>query len=620
MTVEIIVPCGSSRRCDAIGEGASSRLRRAAPAGAAMLALILLSGPGSRPFRTAAPVSPREAALPAGLESVAQRTLGSGERSFLVHRRGASLSAAGGGITSVFDAAGVRISADGGTVDLRLLGVGTGRRLAAVAPAAPVAASDVVRYRRGGLLEWYRNGPVGLEQGFTLASRPAAGASPLILVLGLGGSLVAHRTSSGVAFVSAGGVPVLRYDGLAATDASGRPLRTALALTAGRLLLRVWDGGARYPLRIDPFIQQGVKLTGSDETGEAGFGDSVALSADGSTALIGGDSDDENTGAAWVFTRSGSGWVQQGAKLTEPQGGLFGASVALSADGDTALVGAPNTNDVAGAAWVFTRSGSTWTQEGRRLTAKGEIDGAWFGASVALSADGDTALIGGPDDSHGAGAAWVFARSGREWQQRGTALTAPGDDDLAGGFGTSVAISGDGNTALVGGNDAAWVFVRSSRGVWARMRLGSGGGSFGSSVALSADGKSALIGDSAPTGPGAAWLFTRSARSWIRASRLTAEDETAGGQFGESVALSAAGTMALIGGPLDADGTGAAWVFTHSERGWTRQGARLEGNGASDDSEFGSSVALSATGDTALSGGFLDDNGAGAVWAFTPRQ
>ena len=112
---------------------------------------------------------------------------------------------------------------------------------------------------------------------------------------------------------------------------------------------------------------------GSGEVSEGEFGYSVALSADGNTALIGGDRDNGEVGAAWVFTRSGSTWTQQGAKLTgsgEIGAGAFGDSVALSADGNTALIGGYRDNEGVGAAWVFTRSGSTWTQQGAKLTGK----------------------------------------------------------------------------------------------------------------------------------------------------------------------------------------------------------------------------------------------------------
>src|SRR5262249_23478754 len=143
------------------------------------------------------------------------------------------------------------------------------------------------------------------------------------------------------------------------------------------------------------------------------FGSSVALSANGNTGLVGGTNDSSGAGAAWVFTRSNGIWTQQGAKLTGGgQAGLadFGTSVALSADGNTALVGgpwdAPGQSGGAGAAWVFTRSGGTWTQQGAKLTATDESGLGKLGSGAALSADGDTALLGGPADGQGAGAAW----------------------------------------------------------------------------------------------------------------------------------------------------------------------------------------------------------------------
>jgi len=95
------------------------------------------------------------------------------------------------------------------------------------------------------------------------------------------------------------------------------------------VLLRVDTRGAHYPVRIDPLIQQGEKLTGNEQSGEARFGSSVALSADGSTALIGAPGDSAGPGAVWVFARSGSTWTQL-VKLTgggESGEGRFGASV-----------------------------------------------------------------------------------------------------------------------------------------------------------------------------------------------------------------------------------------------------------------------------------------------------
>src|SRR5205814_10178292 len=107
----------------------------------------------------------------------------------------------------------------------------------------------------------------------------------------------------------------LRYTGLAVTDARGRTLPSRLALAGGTLSIAIDARGARFPLKVDPFMQQGKKLTGSEETGAGELGVGAALSDDGNTAIVGGPSDNGNVGAAWVFTRSGSTWTRQGPKL-----------------------------------------------------------------------------------------------------------------------------------------------------------------------------------------------------------------------------------------------------------------------------------------------------------------
>ena len=142
------------------------------------------------------------------------------------------------------------------------------------------------------------------------------------------------------------------------------------------------------------FIQQGSKLVG---TGTASTiseqGSSVAISADGKTAIVGGYWDNNNAGAAWVFARTSGVWYQQGPKLVgsgASGSANQGYSVALSGDGNTALIGSQGAG-----AWVFTRSGGAWTQQGSRLVGQGAVIGAREqGWSVALSADGNTALVG----------------------------------------------------------------------------------------------------------------------------------------------------------------------------------------------------------------------------------
>jgi hypothetical protein len=443
-----------------------------------------------------------------------------------------------------------------------------------VGHVSPSAHANRVLYRHSSLSEWYANGPLGVEQGFTIARSPAGHtAGPLTLSIALSGNAQVSLASAGRSIVfTRAGKTGLRYTGLTATDARGHLLRSWLQLDSGQLLLRVDARAARYPLTIDPFIQQGSKLTANDEVGRGFFGHSVALSGDGNTALVGGSADNTSVGAAWVFVRSGSAWIQQGPKLIPTGGGssAFGISVALSGDGNTALIGSDG--DGAG---VFVRSNSTWTQQGPRLIPNDQAGGAFFAYSVALSRDGNTALIGGPTDNTSVGAAWVFVRSNSTWTQQGPKLTA-NDETGTGYFGWSVALSADANTALIGGLDdnnrvgAAWVFVRSSS-TWTQQGSKltandeTGQGQFGYRVALSGDGGTALIGPDTPQlgGSGAAWVFVRSSSTWTQqGSKLTANDETPPGQFGYSVALSEDASAALIGGEVDNNNVGAAWVFT----------------------------------------------------------
>ena len=252
------------------------------------------------------------------------------------------------------------------------------------------------------------------------------------------------------------------------------------------------------------FIQQGSKLVGSGAVGAAEQGYAMALSGDGSTLVVGGPTDNTSTGAAWVFTQSGGIWTQQGSKLvgtgaTGPAG--QGWSVGLSADGNTLIVGAPNDNANAGAAWVFVRSGGVWTQQGSKLVGTGAVGPAYQGTSVALSANGTVAVVGGPNDNDGAGAVWAFTQSGGVWSQQGSKLVGSSANGPA-AQGTSVALSNS-NSLIVGGpNDnanldagAAWVFTQSG-GVWSqqsKLTSVNCAGRAGTAVAVSQDGNTAFV-------------------------------------------------------------------------------------------------------------------------------
>ncbi len=326
--------------------------------------------------------------------------------------------------------------------------------------------------------------------------------------------------------------------------------------------------------------QQGSKLVGTGAIGAASQGWSAALSADGKTAILGGYSDDSFSGAAWIFTRASNGtWSQQGTKLVGA--GAIGAaqqgvSVALSADGNTAIVGGSVDNSNAGAVWIFTRdSNGSWSQQAK-LTGSDAVGAASQGWSVALSADGNTAIFGGNNDNSSAGAAWVFTRDvNGNWSQQGNKLVGTGAAGSA-RQGSSVSLSADGNTAIVGGNSdnsntgAAWVFTRDNNSVWSQQG-------------------NKLVG----------------AGAIGHASQAT------------SVALSSDGSTAIMGGLLDNSNVGATWVFRRDGSGsWNQEGSKLVGDGTVGVARQGASVALSADGNAAIVGGYFDNSGAGAAWVF----
>jgi antibiotic biosynthesis monooxygenase (ABM) superfamily enzyme len=404
--------------------------------------------------------------------------------------------------------------------------------------------------------------------------------------------------------------------------------RLALSFGSGPLLAAFFVFAGLTIARAEPQVQMDPKLVGTGFVGPAEQGWSVALSADGNTAIIGGIVDNKLTGAAWVFTRDGAMWTQQGSKLVGTgavgQAGQ-GFSVALSADGNTAIVGGPYDNSHVGAVWVFNRNGGIWAQQGSKLVGLGAVGSAAQGVSVALSADGNTAIVGGTQDNLNSGAAWGFTRSGSVWTQQGSKLVGTGAVGSA-TQGTAVALSADGNTAIVGGasddshTGAAWAFRRAGLewrqdggklvGTGAAGRAGQG-----FSVALSADGNTVIVGglgDNSSTG--AAWVFTRSTGAWTQqGSKLVGSDGVGMVKQGHSVALSADGNTAVVGGPYDNSYAGAAWVYRRDGIVWRQEGSKLVGT-AVGRGEHGYSVALSADGNTALAGGIADNKIIGAAW------
>lgn len=573
--------------------------------------------------------------------------------------------------TTRFDGRGFLVEPSGENwrwgLELRSYGVGENR--VTLADKAPVSVSDQkLSYRwNEGLEEWFRNDTRGIEQGWTLAERPDGSESErLILELAVRGGLEAEITTGGrgVSFVDPNGV-ALTYGGLKAWDATGRDLAVRFVEGgSGKIAIEVDERHAVYPVTIDPIAQQ-ARLKADNAGNFDAFGGAVAISGD--TAIVGarfesGSADsNSNSGAAYVFVRSGNTWTQQ-AYLRAPNAGpddFFGYSVAIS--GDTVAVGAwgedataagdpfNNSRPNSGAVYVFTRSGTTWTFQAR-LKAPNAGDNDQFGYAIALA--GDQLAIGAPyednnstdpvnsDNNNGFndGAVYVFKRQTATWSLESylKASTANDGDN----FGFSLAISG--NSLLVGAPEdgpggACAVFTYNGT-TWTEEAILTAANtqandSFGYSVALSGD--TAVAGapyeDTNPLGTitdvnhdyGAAYVFTRTAGVWTERAVLKGFNREPKDSFGTSVAV--AGDFVAVGAPeedSDLNGSrtpgvtnsGAVYLFRRSGSTWVQR-SLLKGGSNMAGGRVGVSLAMEPG--TLFAGATGEDNGAGSAYAFT---
>jgi len=576
--------------------------------------------------------------LPPMLQAAASVSIGKDVAEFHVKEAPEGYRAVNGAhkLSVTFLPDGAVVSSNSDSWSLTLTAFGREASTAPVQKADIMADANQVKYRRGVLTEWYVNGPLGLEQGFTINSRPAGSSEKLLVIQLTGSGLRSVPAGDGVlSLVRHDNSEAFRYGGLAAWDVDGRSLPVQLTLADQQVMLQVDDREARYPVVVDPFYQQSILAPSDPVTGDD-FGAKAAISGDGSTALIASDGKaigaNNGQGAVYVFIRSGGVWSQQ-ARLTASDGALgshFGSSVALSVDGSMALVGASG----AEAAYVFTRTGATWTQISK-LTAS-DVSTGWFGSSVALSRDTTTALVGAYYKTIGAntyqGAAYVFTRSGTTWSQEAKLISADGvaNDN----FGYSVALAGDGSTALVGAlyktigantrQGAAYTFTRSGTSWTQQAQMTASNGAaydyFGMSVALSNDGSTALIGAYNNSVYGSAFVYTRSASVWTQQARLAPSYTDSPMYFGNSVALSSDGMTALVGSFYSSVGSisqaGTAYCFTNSSGIWSQQ-SKLTASDMVAGDEFGYSVALSDDGLNAVVGAPRRNSITGTAYAFT---
>lgn len=435
--------------------------------------------------------------------------------------------------------------------------------------------------------EWYLNDQRGLEHGFFIKERPTSGnEAELSFKMKVRGGLRPEISGDAraVNFLDANGATVLNYGGLKVWDADDKPLPARFEATSdGGFRFLVDERGARYPITIDPVAQQAYLKASNAGAGDQ-FGFSVAASEN--TVVIGSPYEDSsttgvnstanegsrNSGAAYVFIRTGSTWTQQAylkANNTADDD-KFGNSVAIS--GNTIVVGAFGENGIgsnAGAAYVFVRSGSTWVQQ-QYLKAGNAGSNQLFGWSVAIS--GNSLVVGATLESSSstgvnstpnngaqeAGAAYVFNRSGTVWTQQ--AYLKASNSDAFDNFGHSVSISGD--TVVVGA-----------------PREDSNPGS--------------PLGNTS-TSAGAAYVYTRSAASWTYRAFLKGPSDSSDSVFGRAVGIS--GNTIVVGAP-NFIGGGRAFVFVGGGTTWLLQ-ATLGG----DRFKIGQGASVAISGDRVLVG------------------
>lgn len=509
----------------------------------------------------------------------------------------------------------------------KLARIGNRRELAVTDRVAPEIAGNRVSYRHRNIEEWYVNGTLGLEQGFTV---PQSLGNELVLELET--NWLAESQDRNIRLT--GGNQSWTYGALYATDADGKALPSAMRVENGRIRVEVSTARARFPVIIDPVITKKAVLTAKDQSAFLGFGRSVALSGDGNTAIVGSDNN-----AAYIYKRSPTGWSQV-QKLVKPaglrcnsNGSWFGWSVAISKDGSTAMVGASgifvfysgiipihlfySCADMP----VYRKQGTQWVLD-KILTATGVTPESMFGSSVSLSQDGNRAIVGAQLTKCTAvndrcGAVYFFERGASGWANPKKVINSTTYDAQSGYFGATTAMSGDGTWALVGapGGDTAWAFQRQAAPTgWKQIQTIKFAASrltkdFGTAMALSAAGDRAVITAESTTNVndckgdyndcGAAYTFRRTGSVWGFESVFTANDSHSFNYFGESVTMSGDGQRIVVGtGSADCvnGNCGAAYLFGRVGTAWLQQGrvtGPSAGLGGTDlGGDFGGAVSL----------------------------
>ncbi len=469
-------------------------------------------------------------------------------------------------------------------VALRLSELRLGRVTQPIPASEPHLSRNVATYHHeGGIIdEWYVNGPLGIQHGFDLRRRLSAG--PVELVVAVTGSLRPAAVGRDVVLQASNGAQVLRYGEPHAWDSTGRPLPATVTVRLDRIVLRVDDTKAVYPVHVDPLIwREQATIVDSVPAPGALFGWS-GLALSGDRLAIGG----YEAGAVAVHRRAGTAWPLE-QRIVRPSAAdeWFGFTVAL--DGDTLAVSAARADTAVGAdagvVYVFVYSGGSWALQAA-LVPSGAGAGHRFGAHVALQ--GDTLIASScdaPSDVSDSGSVYVFERRGSVWTE--TARLSPtGAEGRDCFFGASLGL--DGGWLAVGIPEqrdmvgdyigTVFLFERTAIGWLERQRLDSSAprpsGRFGGAVDLAGD--VLLVGQGGVTTAwedyaGESFVYRRDGAVWREEAMLLPTPAGRHDQFGGAVAIT--GDRLAVGAPGAGDDgalvdPGRAFVFTRVGDAW----------------------------------------------------
>ncbi len=441
---------------------------------------------------------------------------------------------------------------------------------------------------------------------------------------------------------------------------NGRDLRNVntkdyIPLLDGRTLpikFRIEIGAGSSSLQ---FSEISPHLVASDGELHDGFGNSVAVSGDGSIIVVGAYVNDigpnVNQGQAYIFTKSGAGWIeaQQLIALDGKAHDMFGVDAAISADGSTIVIGAFYHDSAEGTVYVYTKQGERWVEFAEHLKACDAAPGDLFGLSVAISRDGSVIAVTAYADDSNTGSAYVYIKYGDTWVQAPKLLASNGE--VGDHFGSSVSMSRDGTVIVVSAlrddvitgtgtnidQGSVYVFTRTGN-IWIEepdMPLVACNGAphdfFGECTSMSGDGSSFVVGayltdrDSIAD-RGSAYIFSKEGTVWTQKELDPFNGGEASAFFGSGISLSCDGRLVVVGAEKDDVGSnvdqGSAYVFTRVGAAWIPMQQLFSYDGAAGD-EFPTSyngLAVSADGRTIAIGAYMHDEGPteqGAAYVFS---